>query len=255
MLQLARENKGVDLFRAERDTKIRLRYLAALEDSDFDELPAAVYTKGFLRNYAIYLGLDPEDVLLRWRDEMQAARTAAERPAVVPPPRPIAAPRRGPAFTPGLLVAAVLSLAVIGFIGYIAVQLVRYSEQPAVTLTNPPSLVSEVNSETILVTGNSGPGAVVSIHGPGGQLYSTTADEDGAWSRELPLARGRNDFTIVANDPVTRRDSEPVKVIVTVPLPSQSPGASGSPQPPAAIKLTVGAPVDGTEFETGPVTV
>ena len=39
-LQAARERKGVDLYRAERDTKIRLRYLAALEDSDWDELPA-----------------------------------------------------------------------------------------------------------------------------------------------------------------------------------------------------------------------
>src|SRR5687768_784110 len=95
MLQLARENKGVDLYRAERDTKIRLRYLAALEDSDFDELPAPVYTKGFLRNYAIYLGLDPEDVLLRWREEMQVVRNAEKVP-VAPPPRPIAAPRRGP---------------------------------------------------------------------------------------------------------------------------------------------------------------
>src|SRR5258707_667736 len=57
-LQQARERKGVDLYRAERDTKIRLRYLSALEDGDYAELPAPVYTKGFLRNYAIYLGLE-----------------------------------------------------------------------------------------------------------------------------------------------------------------------------------------------------
>ena len=58
----ARERKGVDLYRAERDTKIRARYLAALERGDYKELPGAVYTKGFLRNYALYLGLDPDDV-------------------------------------------------------------------------------------------------------------------------------------------------------------------------------------------------
>src|SRR5215204_6978296 len=65
----ARERKGVDLYRAERDTKIRARYLAALERGDYKELPGAVYTKGFLRNYALYLGLDPDDVLLQWRRE------------------------------------------------------------------------------------------------------------------------------------------------------------------------------------------
>ena len=63
----------MDLYRAERDTKIRLRYLAALEDGDWAELPAPVYTKGFLRNYAIYLGLEPDDIVDRWRDEMEAA--------------------------------------------------------------------------------------------------------------------------------------------------------------------------------------
>ncbi len=59
VLRLARERKGVDLYRAERDTKIRAKHLEALENGDYAELPGAVYTKGFLRNYAVYLGLDP----------------------------------------------------------------------------------------------------------------------------------------------------------------------------------------------------
>src|SRR5215213_11526608 len=116
-LQLARERKGVDLYRAERDTKIRLRYLAALEDGDFDELPAPVYTKGFLRNYAIYVGLDPDEALQRYRDEMLAER-AADRVIVAPPPRPLTAPRRGPAITPGKVVAVLILLAVLGFFLY-----------------------------------------------------------------------------------------------------------------------------------------
>ena len=81
-LAAARERKGVDLFRAERDTKIRSRYLAALERGDYRELPGAVYTKGFLRNYAVYLGLDPEDVLRQWRRERgdQARRSRWSSP-------------------------------------------------------------------------------------------------------------------------------------------------------------------------------
>jgi hypothetical protein len=54
-LLAARERKGVDLYRAERDTKIRARYLAALERGEYRELPGPVYVKGFLRNYALYL--------------------------------------------------------------------------------------------------------------------------------------------------------------------------------------------------------
>src|SRR5678816_716007 len=91
LLLAARERKGVDLYRAERDTKIRARYLAALERGDYRELPGAVYTKGFLRNYALYLGLDPDEVLLQWRRERGAP---TEPQAVIAVPRPIAAPRR-----------------------------------------------------------------------------------------------------------------------------------------------------------------
>src|SRR6476661_2683886 len=91
-LVAARERKGVDLARAERDTKIRVRYLSALERGDYRDLPGAVYTKGFLRNYALYLGLDPDEVLLQWRRERGAP---PEPQAVIAVPRPIAAPRRG----------------------------------------------------------------------------------------------------------------------------------------------------------------
>ena len=91
-LAAARERKGVDLYRAERDTKIRARYLAALEAGDYGELPGAVYTKGFLRNYALYLGLDPEDVIRQWRRE----RGDATRPGRARPRGPEAARRPAP---------------------------------------------------------------------------------------------------------------------------------------------------------------
>src|SRR5690348_6613171 len=73
----ARKRKGVDLYRAERETKIRGRYLAALERGDYRDLPGGVYTKGFLRNYALYLGLDPDEVLSQWRRERGDARERA----------------------------------------------------------------------------------------------------------------------------------------------------------------------------------
>ena len=68
-LYAARKRKGVDLYRAERETKIRARYLGALERGDDADLPGGVYTKGFLRNYALYLGLDPDEALSQWRRE------------------------------------------------------------------------------------------------------------------------------------------------------------------------------------------
>ena len=57
-LREARMRRGVDFAQAELATKIRGKYLRALEDERFELLPAETYVKGFLRNYAEYLGLD-----------------------------------------------------------------------------------------------------------------------------------------------------------------------------------------------------
>jgi hypothetical protein len=57
-LREARVRQGVDLLEAEQSTKIRSKYLRALEDERFELLPAQTYVKGFLRSYAEYLGLD-----------------------------------------------------------------------------------------------------------------------------------------------------------------------------------------------------
>jgi cytoskeletal protein RodZ len=57
-LRQARERHGLDLADVERETRIRAKYLNALEDEQFDVLPGAAYVRGFLRTYAEFLGLD-----------------------------------------------------------------------------------------------------------------------------------------------------------------------------------------------------
>jgi len=57
-LREARLRQGADLVEAEQTTKIRSKYLRALEEERFELLPAQTYVKGFLRSYADYLGLE-----------------------------------------------------------------------------------------------------------------------------------------------------------------------------------------------------
>jgi hypothetical protein len=57
-LREARLRQTLDFPEIEQATKIRAKYLRALEDEQFDVLPAQTYVKGFLRSYAEYLGLD-----------------------------------------------------------------------------------------------------------------------------------------------------------------------------------------------------
>ena len=57
-LREARVRQGLDYPQVELATKIRARYIRALEDEAFELLPSETYVKGFLRSYAEYLGLD-----------------------------------------------------------------------------------------------------------------------------------------------------------------------------------------------------
>jgi hypothetical protein len=263
VLLAARERKGVDLFRAERDTKIRAKYLSALERSDFRELPGAVYTKGFLRNYAAYLGLDPDGIVEQWKRESTGGSTRAAAAPALAPPRPLHEPRRGPVITPGVLVGALLSLAVIAFGIYIVVQLFRFAQPPTLSLSSPgtANFTASADAQSLDLVGRSLPGAVVTIQRLGEPPWqaNVTADNDGHWTKQIPLNKDRNDFVVFASDPVTQQVSERYPLIITVPLPS-GPAASGSPQPsgpPAGSTTTleVTSPRQSATSTNGQITV
>ncbi len=243
-LLAAREHKGVDLYRAERDTKIRARYLAALERGDYRELPGAVYTKGFLRNYALYLGLDPEDILGQWHRERGEGGVA--EPVIVVP-RALEAPRQGLTFTPGILVAALLTIGVILFAGYLGMQVLRYAKPPTVSVTDPKTAVTELdeNATSYTLKGTSIAGATVSVSVTGQDDIQVTAGSDGSWSADVPLRRGQNRFVVNAVDPETGKNAdEPVSLFINVPLPAFQ-----------TATLTVDQPTDGATFQNGAIPI
>lgn len=245
-LVAARERKGVDLFRAERDTKIRARYLAALERGDYRELPGAVYTKGFLRNYAVYLGLDPEDVLRQWRrergDQVPSEPVVVAPKAILETPRPLT-------FSPSIVVAALMTFGVVIFGIYLASQLMRFAKPPTLEIVSPVSAVVDApeTATTYRIEGTSSPGATVTIAlGPTqSPAYRVTALSDGTWSVSVDVRRGVNQFYIDALDPETGKHAEtPMQLKINVPyLVIQAP------------TLTVSQPEDGTTFENGAIPV
>ena len=242
-LLAARERKGVDLYRAERDTKIRARYLAALERGDYRELPGAVYTKGFLRNYALYLGLDPDEVLLQWRRERGAPQ---EPQAVIAVPRPIAAPRRGLTFSPSLIVFALLVALVIGFMVWLGFQLLRFSKPPTISVTNPAVAVLNVDEDatSYLLEGMTIPGGSVTVKTADVEARAN-ADSAGQWELKVDLRRGENQFRITATDPATGKQAEaPVERVITVPF-----------RVIEAPTLTVDQPADSATYENGAIPI
>lgn len=81
-LRRAREAKGLSIADVEKTTRIRARFLQAMEEDRWNDLPGPVQARGFLRNYAALLGLDG-DALVALRETPPPAQ-----PAILPQPQP-----------------------------------------------------------------------------------------------------------------------------------------------------------------------
>lgn len=103
-LRQARDDLGVSIQDAERETRISRRYLEALEREDGTGLPAAVYTRGFIRTYSQYLGLDPETML----DQYGPQALLDDRVDIKPIPADNAGSRPLP-IRPAVILAGVLA--------------------------------------------------------------------------------------------------------------------------------------------------
>jgi cytoskeleton protein RodZ len=144
-LREARVRRKLTLQQVEEDTKIRIKYIQAMENEEFDIMPGSTYVKGFLRSYAFYLGLDPDLIIDEYRSryapraprELSANASALKRP-------PRSRRRSGLAF---IAVVAVLILALIYVLGLRGGG--GGSDQPSV---NPSVLHSTTPSPTLSPT-------------------------------------------------------------------------------------------------------
>lgn len=93
ILRERREAMGVTLAEAEVATRIRQKYLAALESDEWDLLPGEVVGRGFLRNYATYLGLEATEMIERRRavadDSLAAVLVNTSAGSALPPERKV----------------------------------------------------------------------------------------------------------------------------------------------------------------------
>lgn len=114
----ARNRRKIDLSEVEAATRIRVRYLRAIENEEWDVLPGGVYTRGFIRTYASFLGLDGERLADDFRRDVEGgARTPAETLATA-----TASPPGEPRFVPwAALSGAWLAVAAVILVGVVAI--------------------------------------------------------------------------------------------------------------------------------------
>jgi len=115
-LRQQREIRNITLREISDNTKIGLRYLEALEEDRFEVLPASIFAKGFLREYAKYVGLDPDEVVNFYltAEQRYRAERGEDVSGVMPlPSGGVVAPARGLPLGWILIVVGLLVLALV----------------------------------------------------------------------------------------------------------------------------------------------
>jgi cytoskeleton protein RodZ len=118
-LREARMRQRLDITDVEAQTKIRAKYLRALENEDFAMLPGSTFVKSFLRTYAEFLGLDPHLLVEEYRVRHDPRDESELTPFARPPQGRRRRPPRRPAWLPvaAAVVAIVAVLLVLGLTG------------------------------------------------------------------------------------------------------------------------------------------
>ncbi len=186
-LQARREELGYSLHKVEVATKIRGRYLRAIEASDFVNLPNDVYSRGFVRQYAQYLGLPGVHIAKRYQEE----RGGTQKPTKQVRPRAVAL-RLGATsrWAASLAVLAILAL----IIGYLLWQFSSLTSAPKLDLTSPTQDLV-VDSASITVKGSTDPGADIFLND-----VVLPSDIDGSFSTTLALQPGINEVRVRAKN-------------------------------------------------------
>ncbi|MDP9323375.1 MAG: DUF4115 domain-containing protein [Acidobacteriota bacterium] len=76
-LRLARERRGISLRQIAASTKISMAALEALERNDISKLPGGIFSKAFVRSYAVEVGLDPDETAREFLDRFHGGRVGA----------------------------------------------------------------------------------------------------------------------------------------------------------------------------------
>lgn len=190
MLKETRIEKGLSLEQIASATKISAPYLSALENDEYERFPSSVYARGFLQNYAKYLGMDVEKVIALYRRSVSNSQISSE---VKDTAHKINSPKF--ILTPGVFLIISVVILVISTLGYLIYQFYNFQKPPLLTVDQPKN-AAVVNSPSIEVKGKTEIGMFITINDE-----AVKVGADGSFTSSIGLTKGSNTLIVKARHP------------------------------------------------------
>lgn len=201
ILKNARTKKELTLEQVEEETKVREKYLQALEEEKYNVLPGDVYAIGFLTKYADFLELNKTDLIKLFKMERGENRHSGQ----LIPVRKLKEIRFS--ITPRLLVVLSIILIILSILGYIIYSVKVFTSPPNLIISSPSS--EQILKESVVnIVGKTDEGSTLMINN-----QSVLLDGNGNFTQEVKLHPGLNTFEIRATNRLKKETIKQVKIL------------------------------------------
>lgn len=206
-LRRQREILGLSIDDVVRHTHLRKHYLHALESGRLDDLPSPVQGRGMLENYAVFMGMDPEPLLLRFAEGLQARLNLRqvrrqETPETAPPRRrrPLPTPLLR-LLSPDLLIGVTFAIFLVAFVVWGAIRVF------SINTTQAPEPTAPSIAEVLLATSTPEPAPELSLTPTAPPVAQPVIlpDASGAQATALPFQPGDGASGVQVYVTVTQR--------------------------------------------------
>lgn len=197
-----RNERRLSITEVSKHTKIQAKYLEYLENGNYAKLPADVYVKGFLRSYAVYMGINEHNLIKQYEREKGIHRNIKKLDDEEKTINPVNFSKL--VITPKLIIASVVALSVLSIFFYLYREVDSFISKPRLVIIKPVD-GSATDGKTTHVTGIAEKDALVTIN-----EQPVLVNEKGEFSQDIGLQEGLNVITVRAKN---RFDKETSKVV------------------------------------------
>lgn len=211
-LKRSRTRRKISIAEVEEATKIRAKFLLALECDSWDQIPSAVYGRGYLERYAAFLQLSVSDIMAQYdRERLLYDRHCQDvQQSFIPEGT---ADLRRPLITTRSLVVGLCACLIIAGVGTVVYQVARFTRAPYLQLVTPAQAKTEdsmlvVRASSVEISGRTVSDATVTIDGT-----QTAVDANGFFSHPVSLVKGVNAVLVQATNAKGKTTAEVLSVV------------------------------------------